>query len=107
MGFAPPAAATTPPTAAATLVRINAIRREMKTFLLLAVSSVITAGVLPSLPAKIILSAFVLLAVVSEAVREAPPAIRMRVGFAAGVAKLARLRRFGAFRGQARIKKNI
>jgi len=41
----------------------------MKTFLLLAVSSVITAGVLPGLPAKIILSAFVLLAVVSEAAR--------------------------------------
>ena len=43
--------------------------KMMKTFLLLAVSSVITAGVLPSLPAKIILSAFVLLAVVSEAGR--------------------------------------
>jgi len=43
--------------------------KMMKTFLLLAVSSVITAGVLPSLPAKIILSAFVLLAVVSEAAR--------------------------------------
>ena len=42
---------------------------EMKTFLLLAVSSVITAGVLPSLPAKIILSAFILLAVLSEAAR--------------------------------------
>ena len=41
----------------------------MKTFLLLAVSSVVTAGVLPSLPAKIILSAFVLLAVVNEAAR--------------------------------------
>jgi len=41
----------------------------MKTFLLLAVGSVITAGALPSLPAKIILSAFVLLAVVSEAAR--------------------------------------
>ena len=69
MGFAPAAAAITPATAAATLARINAIRREMKTFLLLAVSSVITAGVLPGLPAKIILSAFVLLAVVSEAGR--------------------------------------
>jgi hypothetical protein len=34
----------------------------MKMFLLLAVSTVITAGVLPSLPAKIILIAFVLLA---------------------------------------------
>ena len=58
----------------------------MKTFLFLGVSSVVTAGVLPSLPAKIILSAFILMAVLSEAVREAPPAIRMRVGFAAGVA---------------------
>ena len=41
----------------------------MKTFLLLAVSIVATAGALPSLPAKIILSAFVLTAVVSEAAR--------------------------------------
>ena len=69
MGSAPAAAAIIPPVAAVTLARINAIRREMKTFLLLAVSSVITAGVLPSLPAKIILSAFILLAVLSEAAR--------------------------------------
>ena len=69
MGSAPAVAAITPPAAVATLARINAIRREMKTFLLLAVSSVITAGELPSLLAKIILSAFVLLAVVSEATR--------------------------------------
>ena len=41
----------------------------MKTFLLLAVGIVITAGVLPSLPAKIILSAFVLLAAPTEATR--------------------------------------
>jgi len=41
----------------------------MKTFLFLAVGSVVTAGLLPSLPAKIILSAFVFLAVLSEAVR--------------------------------------
>ena len=41
----------------------------MKTFLLLAVSSVVTAGVLPSLPAKIILSVFVFLAVLAEAAR--------------------------------------
>ena len=41
----------------------------MKTFLLLGVSSVVIAGVLPSLPAKFILSAFVLMAVVSEAAR--------------------------------------
>ena len=38
----------------------------MKMFLLLAVSTVITAGVLPSLPAKIILIAFVLLAALIE-----------------------------------------
>jgi hypothetical protein len=41
----------------------------MKTFLFLGVSSVVTAAVLPSLPAKIILSAFVLMAGVSEAAR--------------------------------------
>ena len=38
----------------------------MKMFLLLAVSTVITAGMLPSLPAKIILIAFVLLAALIE-----------------------------------------
>jgi len=43
--------------------------KMMKMFLLLAVGSVVTAGVLPSLPAKIILSAFVLLAVLMEATR--------------------------------------
>ena len=43
----------------------------MKTFLLLAVSTVITAGVLPSLPAKIILSAFVVLAALTGVAREA------------------------------------
>jgi hypothetical protein len=43
----------------------------MKTFLFLGVSSVVTAAVLPSLPAKIILSAFILTVVLSEAVREA------------------------------------
>ena len=41
----------------------------MKTFLLLAVSSVVTATMLPSRPAKIILSAFVLIALASEAAR--------------------------------------
>jgi hypothetical protein len=41
----------------------------MKTFLLLAVSSVVAAGLLPSLPAKIILSAFVVMTVVNEAAR--------------------------------------
>jgi hypothetical protein len=41
----------------------------MKMFLLLAVSTVITAGILPSLPAKIILIAFVLLAALIEVAR--------------------------------------
>ena len=41
----------------------------MKAFLLLGVSSVVTAAVLPSLPAKIILSAFVLVAALTEAAR--------------------------------------
>ena len=50
----------------------------MKTFLLLAVSSVVIAGALPRLPAKIILSALVLMAVVSEAARRP---IRMRMDF--------------------------
>jgi hypothetical protein len=43
----------------------------MKTFLLLAVSTVIIAGVLPSLPAKILLIAFVLLAGLIEGLRRA------------------------------------
>jgi hypothetical protein len=41
----------------------------MKMFLLLAVSAVIAAGMLPSLPAKIILIAFVLLAALIEGTR--------------------------------------
>jgi hypothetical protein len=40
--------------------------QTMKMFLLLAVSTVIAAGMLPSLPAKIILIAFVLLAALIE-----------------------------------------
>ena len=43
----------------------------MKTFLLLIFSSVVVAGVLPSLPAKIILLAFVLLAALIEGARAA------------------------------------
>ena len=43
----------------------------MKMFLLLAVSSVVAAGALPSLPAKIILSAFVILAALIEGIRRA------------------------------------
>ncbi len=56
----------------------------MKTFLLLAISSVVTAGALPSLPAKIILSAFVLLAVLTQAVRRAPVGYQDEDGFHGG-----------------------
>jgi len=53
----------------------------MKTFLLLSVSSVATAGALPSLPAKIILSAFVLMAVLTQAARRAPVGYQDEDGF--------------------------
>jgi hypothetical protein len=53
----------------------------MKTFLLLAVSSVATAGALPSLPAKIILSAFVLMAVLTQAAGRAPAGYEDEDGF--------------------------
>ena len=53
----------------------------MKAFLLLAVSSVVTAGALPSLPAKIILSACVLLACLAGAVRRAPTGYQDEDGF--------------------------
>jgi hypothetical protein len=53
----------------------------MKTFLLLSVSSVATAGALPSLPAKIILSAFVLMAVLIQAARRAPVGYQDENGF--------------------------
>ncbi len=53
----------------------------MKTFLLLSVSSVVTAGALPSLPAKIILSAFVLMAVLTQAARRAPAGYQDEEGF--------------------------
>jgi hypothetical protein len=53
----------------------------MKIFLLLAVSSVVTAGVLPSVPAKIIRSAFVLLAPLIQAARGAPVGYQDENGF--------------------------
>ena len=54
----------------------------MKIFLLLAVSSVVTAGVLPSVPAKIIRSAFVvLLAPLTQAARGAPVGYQDENGF--------------------------
>ena len=56
----------------------------MKTFLLLSVSSVATAGALPSLPAKIILSAFVLMAVLTQAARRAPMGYQDEDGFMEG-----------------------
>ena len=53
----------------------------MKTSLLLAVSSVVAAGVLPSLPAKLVLSAFVLFAVLTETATRAPVGYEHETGF--------------------------
>lgn len=53
----------------------------MKTYLVLLVSSVVTAGVLPSLPAKIILSTFVLMAALTQAARHAPVGVEHESGF--------------------------
>ena len=53
----------------------------MKTYLVLLASSVVSAGVLPTLPAKIILSAFVLTAALIQAARQAPVGYEDRVGF--------------------------
>jgi hypothetical protein len=53
----------------------------MKTILLLALSSMVIAGVLPSLPAKIILSAFVLLAALIHAACRAPIGCQDEGGF--------------------------
>jgi hypothetical protein len=55
--------------------------KAMKTFLLLAISSVVTAGALPSLPAKIILSAFVLVAALTQAAHRAPVGYQDENGF--------------------------
>ena len=53
----------------------------MKSFLLLATSGVITAGMLPSVPAKLILSTFVLMAVLTQAARRAPAGYQDENGF--------------------------
>jgi hypothetical protein len=53
----------------------------MKTFLLLIISSVVAAGVLPSLPAKIVLSAIVLMAALTQAARRAPVGYQDEKGF--------------------------
>src|SRR5216110_718601 len=55
--------------------------KMMKTFLLLSLSSVVTAGTLPSLPAKIILSSVVLMAVLTQAARRAPSGYQDENGF--------------------------
>src|SRR5436190_9260494 len=55
--------------------------KMMKPLLLLSVSSEVTAGTLPSLPAKIILSAFVLMAVLTQAARRAPAGYQDEDGF--------------------------
>jgi len=53
----------------------------MKTFSVLAMGSVVTAGVFPSFPAKIILSAVVLLATLAQATRGAPLGYQDKNGF--------------------------
>jgi hypothetical protein len=53
----------------------------MKTFLLLIISSVVAAGVLPSLPAKIVLSAIVLMAALTQAAHRAPVGCEHDTGF--------------------------
>ena len=53
----------------------------MKTFLLLAMSSVVIAATVPNLPAKIILSALVLLAALTQAAGRAPEGYQDKNGF--------------------------
>jgi hypothetical protein len=53
----------------------------MKMFLLLTIGSVVAAGVLPSLPAKIVLSAFVLMAALTLAADRAPVGCEHETGF--------------------------
>lgn len=53
----------------------------MKTSLLLIISSVVSAGVLPNLPAKIVLSALVLIAVLTQAAHRAPVGLEHETGF--------------------------
>ena len=53
----------------------------IKTFLLLIISSVVAAGVLPSVPAKIVLSALVLIAALTQAAHRAPVGLEHKTGF--------------------------
>jgi hypothetical protein len=55
--------------------------KMMKTFLLLIISSVVAAGVLPGLPAKMVLSALVLMAALTQAARRAPVGLEHETGF--------------------------
>jgi hypothetical protein len=55
--------------------------KMMKTFLLLMIGSVVAAGVLPTLPAKIVLSAFVLTAALTQAAHHAPIGLEHETGF--------------------------
>src|SRR5438094_802480 len=55
--------------------------KMMKTFPLLAMSSVATAATVPSLPAKIVLSAFVLMAALTLAADRAPVGCENETGF--------------------------
>ncbi|PYK81430.1 MAG: hypothetical protein DME38_00020 [Verrucomicrobia bacterium] len=55
--------------------------KMMKTFLLLIISSVVAAGVLPSLPAKLVLSAIVLMAALTQAAHRAPLGLEHETGF--------------------------
>ena len=53
----------------------------MKMYLLLGVSSAAIAGLLPSLPAKIVLSAVVLLTALAQSIRRAPFGYQDKDGF--------------------------
>ena len=53
----------------------------MKTFLLFIISSVVAAGALPGLPAKIVLSAIVLMAALTQTAQRAPVGCEHETGF--------------------------
>ena len=53
----------------------------MKTFLSLIIASVVAAALLPTLPAKIVLSAFVLMAAITQAANRAPVGYEQESGF--------------------------
>ena len=53
----------------------------MKTFLFLIIGSVVAAGALPSFPAKIVLSAIVLMAALTQTAHRAPVGCEHETGF--------------------------